>query len=76
MQGDFGLSKFQLGVLAALFMVGLMAASLVLTQLTGFVSPFRLIGALSLSVSVPHTLWTLPEAGNNGCQVSRYVIRV
>ena len=44
LQGDFDLSKFQLGVLAAIFMVGLMIASVLLTQLTRKVSPFRLIG--------------------------------
>jgi len=44
MQGDFDLSKFQLGVLAAMFMVGLMSASVVLTQFMGTISPFRLIG--------------------------------
>ena len=44
LQGDFDLSKFQLGVLAAMFMVGLMIASVLLTQFMGAVSPFRLIG--------------------------------
>jgi len=44
LQGDFGLSKFQLGVLAAMFMVGLMVASVLLTQFMGALSPFRLIG--------------------------------
>ena len=46
LQGDFGLSKFQLGLLAAMFMVGLMVASVALTQLTAYISPFRLIGEL------------------------------
>jgi hypothetical protein len=44
MQGDFDLSKFQLGVLAAMFMIGLIVASVVLTQFMGAISPFRLIG--------------------------------
>ena len=46
LQGDFGLSKFQLGLLAAMFMVGLMIASVALTQLTAYISPFRLVGEL------------------------------
>lgn len=51
MQGDFELSKFQLGILAAIFMVGLMIASVLLTQLTHRVSPFRLIGATADALS-------------------------
>ena len=59
MQGDFDLSKFQLGVLAAMFMVGLMVASVLLTQLTHRVSPFRLIGIV-LFISTT----TIPTATN------------
>lgn len=43
-QGDFDLSPFQLGVLAAMYMVGLMVASIVLIPLSCFILPFRLVG--------------------------------
>jgi len=65
-QGDFGLSKFQLGVLAAMFMVGLMVASVLLTQFMGALSPFRLIGLgmgiwvlAAIGSGLSHGFWSL-----------------
>ncbi|KAK9817907.1 hypothetical protein WJX72_004115 [[Myrmecia] bisecta] len=43
-QGDFDLSYFEDGVLPAVFMVGLMIASVILTDLTAYFNAFRLIG--------------------------------
>lgn len=61
-QGDFSLSKFQLGILAAMFMVGLMVASVALTQFTHQISPFRLIGNSLMSN-------TFPVPSRKGCKV-------
>ena len=45
-QGEFQLSKFQDGVLPAAFMVGLLVASLVFSELCKHYNAFRLIGKL------------------------------
>ena len=45
-QGEFQLSKFQDGVLPAAFMVGLLVASLVFSELCKHYNAFRLIGEL------------------------------
>ena len=44
LQGEFQLSKFQDGVLPAAFMVGLLVASLVFSELCKHYNAFRLIG--------------------------------
>ncbi len=49
MQGEFQLSKFQDGVLPAAFMVGLLIASLVFSELCKHYNAFRLIGELLIT---------------------------
>ncbi|KAK9811544.1 hypothetical protein WJX72_005678 [[Myrmecia] bisecta] len=56
-QGDFNLSYFQDGVLPAVFMVGLMVASIILTDLTAYFNAYRLIGAGML-------VWALGALGS------------
>lgn len=46
LQGEFQLSKFQDGVLPAAFMVGLLVASLLFSELCKHYNAFRLIGKL------------------------------
>lgn len=46
LQGEFQLSKFQDGVLPAAFMVGLLVASLIFSELCKHYNAFRLIGKL------------------------------
>mmetsp|Transcript_10894 Transcript_10894/g.32645 ORF Transcript_10894/g.32645 Transcript_10894/m.32645 type:complete len:526 (-) Transcript_10894:2458-4035(-) len=55
-QGDFGLTLFEDGVLPAAFMVGLLGASLVFAEASKTVNGFRLIG-VGLSV------WTVAVVG-------------
>ena len=49
MQADFNLSYAQLGLMPALYMVGLMVACIVFNELTNYVSSFRLVGKRSHS---------------------------
>lgn len=46
-QRDFHLTYLQLGLLPAMFMVGLMLACGALSKMTAYISSFRLVGALS-----------------------------
>ena len=46
LQGEFQLSKFQDGVLPAAFMVGVLVASLLFSELCKHYNAFRLIGRL------------------------------
>lgn len=55
-QGDFGLSLFQDGILPAAFMVGLLGASLAFAQASKYYNGLRLIG-------IGLTVWTLAVAG-------------
>ncbi|KAG0605674.1 hypothetical protein M758_9G078900 [Ceratodon purpureus] len=55
-QGEFGLTYFQDGILSSAFMVGLLAASPVFAHLSKTLNPFRLIG-VGLSV------WVFATAG-------------
>lgn len=55
-QGDFGLTYFQDGILSSAFMVGLLVASPFFAHLSKKLNPFRLIG-VGLSV------WVLATAG-------------
>jgi MFS transporter, Spinster family, sphingosine-1-phosphate transporter len=45
LQHDFELNLFQLGILPAAFMVGLLIASISFAELTKHIDAFRLIGA-------------------------------
>ena len=75
-QGEFQLSKFQDGVLPAAFMVGLLVASLVFSELCKHYNAFRLIGELgwqssncntfcSTSVELTELLFSYDSPKNN-----------
>ena len=49
MQADFNLSYAQLGLMPALYMVGLMVACIIFNELTNYVNSFRLVGTHSHS---------------------------
>ncbi|KAK9823059.1 hypothetical protein WJX81_005352 [Elliptochloris bilobata] len=57
----FGLTYLQLGLLPAMFMVGLMLACTVLSKLTAYFSPFRLVG-------VGMAMWVLGAVLTGACQ--------
>ncbi|DBB18663.1 TPA: hypothetical protein ACH3X3_000277 [Trebouxia sp. C0006] len=65
-QGEFQLSKFQDGVLPAAFMIGLLIASLVFSELCKYYNAFRLIGwgmaifmVSSVGCGFANSFWTL-----------------